>query len=43
MDWNWLMMSENAPSNVVKAIADCVMTPEFHLCEYTVAPQSASG
>ena len=30
MDWNWLIMSENAPSNVVKGHRRLRDDPEFH-------------
>ena len=37
MDWNWLTISENAPSSWAKAIADCVMTPN------STSPRMYSG
>ena len=37
MDWNWVMISENAPSSCENAIADWVMTPN------STSPRMNSG
>ena len=43
IDWNWVTMSENAPSRVAKAMVDWVITPNSASPKMNIGAMISAG